>query len=268
LKRIALVALVAFVATSAAYARQAAAPTKTPGKLVVGFDLPAPSFWNGQASGNTIKHPSGFEYSLALAVAKQLGISAKNVQLLRAPFGTILLAGKKPFDFAMEETTITAQRARVVGFSTGYFSANQGVLISKGTKKPTKISDLKSLQTCAQAATTGLGWIQHKLRPAKKPLVYSASSSAAFDAVQSGACQALILDTPIIEAQSLKKPGAYGGVAGQIDTHESYGAVMQKNSPLIPYVNRAIRTLLANGTIGKLAKRWEGYDPAKIPVLK
>ena len=31
-----------------------------------------------------------------------------NVSFLRAPFATILLAGKKPFDFAMEETTITA----------------------------------------------------------------------------------------------------------------------------------------------------------------
>ena len=129
------------------------------------------------------------------------------MKLLRAPFGTILLAGKKPFDFAMEETTITAQRAQVVGFSNPYFDANQGVLIAKGVTKPKSIADLKSLQTCAQAATTGLSCILHKLRPAKQPLVYSASSSAAFDAVASGACQALILDVPIIEAQSQKQAG-------------------------------------------------------------
>jgi polar amino acid transport system substrate-binding protein len=245
-----------------------AVPTKTPGKLVVGFDLPATSFWNGQASGHTILHPSGFEYGLALDVAKQLGISKQNVSFLRAPFATILLAGKKPFDFAMEETTITAQRAEVIGFSAPYFDANQGVLIAKGVKKPTSIADLKSLQTCAQAATTGLDWIKHKLRPAKQPLVYSASSAAAFDAVQSGSCQALILDVPIIEAQNQKQPGAFGGVVGQIDTHEGYGAVFQKNSPLIPYVSKAIKTLQANGTISKLTKRWFGFDPAKVPVLK
>ena len=263
-----LLALAALVAVPAATASRHTVPTLQPGKLVVGFDLPAPAFWNGQASGNTIKHPSGFEYALALDVAKQLGISSKNVQFLRAPFGTILLAGKKPFDFAMEETTITAQRAKVIGFSAPYFDANQGILISKGTKKPTKISDLKSLQTCAQAATTGLDWLQHKLRPAKKPLVYSASSSAAFDVVQSGACQALVLDVPIIESQAKKKPGAYGGVIGQIDTNESYGAVFQKNNPLIPYVSRAIKTLKANGTINKLTKRWFGYNPSSIPTLK
>ena len=245
-----------------------AAPTLHPGKLVVGFDLPAPAFWNGQASGTTIKNPSGFEYGLALDVAAQLGISKNNVTFLRAPFATILLAGKKPYDFAMEETTITPQRAKVIGFSSPYFDANQGVLIAKGVKKPTSIADLKSLQTCAQANTTGLDWILHQLRPAKHPLVYSASSEAAFDAVQHGSCQALILDVPIIEAQNQKVPGAYGGVVGQIDTHEGYGAVFAHGSPLIPDVSKAIDTLQQNGTISKLTKHWFGFDPAKVPVLK
>jgi polar amino acid transport system substrate-binding protein len=245
-----------------------AAPTLTAGKLVVGFDVPAAAFWNGQLSGTTLKNPSGFEYGLALDVAKQLGISQSNVTFKRAPFATILLAGKKSYDFAMEETTITAQRAKVIGFSAPYFDANQGVLIAKGVAKPTSIADLKNLQTCAQAATTGLDWIQHKLRPAKKPLVYSASSSAAFDAVQSGSCQALILDVPIIEAQNQKQPGAYGGVVGEIDTREGYGAVFEKNSRLIPFVSRAIRVLKSNGTIAKLTNRWFGYDPSKIPVLQ
>jgi polar amino acid transport system substrate-binding protein len=244
------------------------APTLTPGKLVVGFDVPATAFWNGQLSGTTLKNPSGFEYGLALDVAKQLGISQNNVTFKRAPFATILLAGKKPYDFAMEETTITSQRAKVIGFSAPYFDANQGVLLAKGVKKPTSIADLKSLQTCAQAATTGLDWIQHKLRPAKQPRVYSASSNAAFDAVASGACQALILDVPIIEAQNQKQKGAFAGVVGQIDTHEGYGAVFAKGSPLIPDVSKAINTLQSNGTISALTKRWFGYDPAKVPVLK
>jgi len=246
----------------------ASVPTLKPGKLTVGFDLPAPAFWNGQASGTTITNPSGFEYGLAIDVARQLGISKTHVTFLRAPFATILLAGKKPYDFAMEETTITPQRAKVIGFSSPYFDANQGVLIAKGVPKPTSIADLQKLQTCAQAATTGLDWIQHKLHPTKQPRVYSASSNAAFNAVASGSCQALILDVPIIEAQNQKQPGAYGGVVRQIDTHEGYGAVFAKNSPLIPDVSKAIHTLQSNGTISKLTKQWFGFDPAKVPVLK
>ncbi len=128
---IAALGLCAVLAVTAS--AQNSPPTKQSGKLIVGFDLPAPGFWNGRASGSTIKNPSGFEYSLALAIAKQLRIGPANVQFVRAPFGTILLPGKKKFDFALEETTITAQRAKVIGFSTPYFDANQGVLVSKGT---------------------------------------------------------------------------------------------------------------------------------------
>ena len=73
---------------------------------------------------------------------------------------------------------------------------------------------------------------------------------------------------PIIVSQAKKKPGAYGGVVAQINTHEGYGAVMAKNSPLKPYVSKAINTLSKNGTIGKLIFRWFGYYPYKIPVLK
>ena len=243
---------------------QSAPPTKEPGKLIVGFDLPAPGFWNGRASGTTLKNPSGFEYELSLAIARQLKIP--KVELLRAPFGGLFSPAPKKYDFAFEEVTITAARKKVVGFSTPYFDANQGVLIRKGLAKPTRIADLKSLQTCAQKDTTGLSYIQHKLRPAKKPLVYSASSTAAFDAVEAGRCDALILDVPIVVSQSNKKKGAYGGVAGQIVTNEFYGAVMEKGSTFKPFLDKAIGTLRANGTLTRLQKKWLPFT--RVPVLK
>jgi polar amino acid transport system substrate-binding protein len=259
----ALAILVALTA-AAAFARPAAAPTKVAGTLTVGFDLPAPGFWNGAASGTTIKHPTGFEASLAQAIAKQLGIS--KVVYLRAPFGGLFSPAAKKFDFAFEEVTITAQRAKVVSFSAPYFDANQGVLIRKGLTKPTSVAALKSLQLCAQTPTTGLAYIQHVIRPKKKALVYSASSTAAFDAVEAGKCDALILDVPIVVSQAKKKPGAYGGVVGQIVTHESYGAVMDKGSKFKPFIDKAIAALKSNGTIDKLQKKWLPFT--RVPILK
>ena len=265
MKRVLLAASIAALAmTATAGAGPLAAPTKQAGKLIVGFDLPAPSFWNGRATGTTIKNPSGFEYALSQAIAKKLGIS--KVQYLRAPFGGLFSPAPKKYDFAFEEVTITAERAKVVSFSAPYFDANQGVLIRKGLKKPTSLAALKSLQLCAQSTTTGLAYIQHKLRPKKKPLVYSASSTAAFDAVEAGKCDALILDVPIVAAQSKKKPGAYGGVVGQIVTNEFYGGVMEKGSKLKPFLDRAIKALKANGTIKRLVKKWL-LNPIP-PVLK
>jgi polar amino acid transport system substrate-binding protein len=254
-KSLALVAL-AVLAATAAVARSAplSAPTKTPGTLTVGFDVPAPGFWNGRVTGTTIKNPTGFEAGLAQAIAAKLGIA--KVVFVRAPFGGLFSPAPKKYDFAMEEATITPERAKVVTFSTPYFTANQGVLIRKGLAKPTSLADLKKIQLCAQADTTGLAYVQHTLRPAKKPLVYSASSTAAFDAVEAGRCDALILDVPIVASQARKKPGAYGGVVGQIVTNEFYGAIMEKGSKLKPDLDSAIKALKADGTITRLTKKW------------
>jgi polar amino acid transport system substrate-binding protein len=264
IKSLTLVLVVALATATAALAGRLAVPTKQAGTLTVGFDVPAPGFWNGRVSGTTIRHPSGFEYALSQAVAKKLGI--KTVKYVRAPFGGLFSPARKKYDFAFEEVTITAQRAKVVSFSTPYFDANQGVLIRKDLTPPTRIADLKTLQLCAQATTTGLSYIQHALRPAKKPLVYSASSSAAFDAVEAKKCDALILDVPIVVSQSKKKPGAYGGVVGQIVTHEAYGAVMDKGSKLKPFLDRAIKALKANGTVNRLQKKWLPFT--RVPIIK
>jgi polar amino acid transport system substrate-binding protein len=253
-----------FLTAAAAFAAPTAAPTKTPGVLTVGFDVPAPGFWNGRVTGTTIKNPTGFEAQLAQSIAKNLGIS--KVVFVRAPFGGLFSPSSKPYDFAMEEATITPERAKVVSFSAPYFDANQGVLIRKGLAKPTTIAALKALQLCAQATTTGLAYIQHTLRPAKRALVYSSSSTAAFDAVEAGKCDALILDVPIVVSQSKKKPGAYGGVVGQIVTHEGYGAIMEKGSAFKPSINKAIKALKANGTVGKLQRKWLPFT--RVPVLK
>src|SRR5881296_3219537 len=265
MKRVLLAASIALLAmTATAGARPLAVPTKQAGKLIVGFDVPAPGFWNGHATGTTIKNPTGFEAALSQAIAKKLGIS--KIQYLRSPFGGLFSPAPKKYDFALEEVTITAQRAKVVSFSAPYFDANQGVLIRKGLTPPTRVSDLKSLKLCAQAGTTGLDWIQHQLRPKQKPGIYSPSNTSVFDALEIRRCDAVILDVPIVYSQKKKKPGAYGPVAGQIVTHESYGAVMEKGSALKPAVDKAIKALKADGTIDRLQKKWLAFT--HVPILK
>ena len=71
---------------------------------------------------------------------------------------------------------------------------------------------------------------------------------------------------PIVVSQSKKKPGAYGGVTGQIVTHESYGAVMDKGSTFKPFLDRALKALRANGTLDRLQKKWLPFT--RVPILK
>jgi polar amino acid transport system substrate-binding protein len=265
LKRLILAAaLAAVVAVPAASAKPASPPTLKAGELVVAFGDPAVGFASGTVRGSTITNPRGYEVDLASAIAKGLGL--KPVWMYTSWNG-LFLPGTKKFDVSFQEATITAQRKRTVDFTNSYLNANQGVLISKQTTPPKSIADVKKLQTCAQTNTTGLDWINNKLHPAKRPLTYP-TTTAAFQAVQLNQCQALILDVPIVALERKSNPSRYGAVAGQIATHEQYGAVLQKGSQLLPAVDAQIKKLTANGTIGKLQKKWFNLNFATIPVLK
>lgn len=259
-----LLAVAALVAVPAASAGRAASPTLKPGKLIVAFGDPAPGFAAGTVRGNTVTRPRGYEVDLARAIAAKLGLTPV---WMYSPWNSLFAPGTKKFDISFQEATITAQRKKTIDFTHSYFDANQGVLLSKKAKVPHSIADLKNMQTCAQTDTTGLTWIQQKLHPTKAPLIYQ-STAAAFTAVQIGRCDAIVLDTPIVASEKKARPTRYGSVAGQIITKEQYGGVLQKGSQLTPLVNAQIDKLWANGTIGKLQKKWFNVDFSKIPTLK
>jgi polar amino acid transport system substrate-binding protein len=266
-KRLAALAAAAVLTVSlaaVAAAQPASPPTMTPGVLTVAFGDSAVNFAAGTVHGNTYVNPKGYEVDLSTAIAKGLGLKPKFVY---SPWAKLFAPGHKSFDISFQEATITSARAKTVSFTRSYFDANQGVLLSKKAKMPHSVADLKSLQTCAQTDTTGLTWIQQKLHPSKSPLIYQ-STAAAFLAVQVGRCDALILDTPIVASEKKAHPNAYGSVAGQIITHEQYGAVLQKGSPLLGPVNAQINKLWSNGTIAKLQKKWFNVDFSKLPTLK
>jgi polar amino acid transport system substrate-binding protein len=259
-----LLAVAALVAVPAATATPSAPPTLEAGKLIVAFGDPTPGFASGTVRGSTMTNPRGYEVDLAAAVAKKLGVTPV---WMYSPWTGLFAPGTKKFDIAFQEATITAQRKRTVDFTTSYLNANQGVLLSKQATVPHSLADLKDLQLCAQANTTGLDWINTQLHPAKKALVYP-TTTAAYQAVQINRCEAMILDVPLVSLERKARPTKYGPVAGQVVTHEQYGAVLQKGSALLGQVNNALTALTANGTVGKLQKKWFNLNFATIPVLK
>jgi polar amino acid transport system substrate-binding protein len=244
-------------------------PTMHPGVLTVGLDPPAVGFQVGTLRGQKVLNPRGYEIDVAKGIAAQLKIG--KINYVKVPFAVLFRPGTKPFDLAFEESTITVARSRAVSFSTSYFAANQGVLVSKKIdsegKTPKSLSQLKQLQICAQAVTTGLDYVQHRLHPTKRPQIFQ-TTAAAFTAVQNGSCDAFVMDVPIVASQKKTKPSAYGPVAGQIITNEKYGAVMTKGSKLKPFVDRAIKTLTSNGSIAKWQKKWFNINFSKLHVLR
>jgi polar amino acid transport system substrate-binding protein len=229
------------------------------GVLTIGTELPAPPFWIGDDYSSLT---GGFEYDLAQALAKELGLSKATI--VEMPFAGVVAGQECPCDLDFSQVTITPERAQAVDFTTPYFDADQGVLVKKGTTVKT-LDDAKKLQWGAQVTTTGLDFIDQKIKPAKQSQVYNTTVDA-FNALDAGQIDAVLLDTPIVLGQAQATPQLE--VVAQFKTGDKYGGIVKKGSPNLAAINAAMAKLQSNGTLSTLLKKYFGADPADIPTIE
>jgi glutamine transport system substrate-binding protein len=86
--------------------------------------------------------------------------------------------------------------------------------------------------------------------------------------VQTGRCDVVVYDAPALGTLKARAPARYGPFVGVIDTRESYGIAFPKGGTLVGPVDRALDSLLADGSVDRLAKKWLTVDPAKLRVLR
>jgi polar amino acid transport system substrate-binding protein len=247
------------LAAAALAVGQAPPPTKTKGVLTVGIELGNPGFAEG-----TLKSPHGFSVSMATAVAKRLGLK---IRFVNYPFRQLFVPGTKPYDLAFEFVTILASRKRFVDFSTPYFATRQGVLVAKDIAGPVTLARLRKLQVCAKQVTTGFFYVQDVLRPEGLILEYP-TAAAALSALSTSICDAFVFDLPSLIAARQATPSRYGALAGRVGTTEHYGAVFPKESTLRPAVDKAIRSLLRDGTVRRIQVANFGPTILSTPVIR
>jgi len=239
-------------------------PTRQPGTLTVGVDIGTVGLAEGLVVNGAVTHAQGFEIDLARALARQVGLKLRVVDV---PFTHVFSAGAKPFDVSVSHVTITTERARSVDFSAPYFVVNKGVLVAPGVAPPTTVGALRDLRVCAQTGTTSMRYVLTKLRPTQAPHGFP-SPIDALRALSDGFCQAMVADLEILVAAKRDQPDLYGPVAGQIVTHERYGVVFEKGSKLRRPVGTALSALARAGVVTRLATRWFGAGWDKVPVLR
>jgi ABC-type amino acid transport substrate-binding protein len=207
----------------------------------------------------------GLEIDFARSLAARLGL--KRVRFVNDPsFKRMLARGRKPWDLALAEVTITAARRQNVDLSQPYLRAEQGVLVRKGLTAPRTLAALARLRICLQRGTTSVAIVRERVRPSQA-LLFFASLDLLLEGVRSGRCEAAVLDAPILAAERAAAPYRYGVLAGVLRTDERYGVVLQKGSQLTRRVNAAVRALVANGTLARLQRRWLLTDLGSLRVL-
>src|SRR3954454_21183775 len=234
-------------------------PVKS-GTLTVETTLPAQGWWNG-TTPESIK--SGYEYCMAAELANMAGLDSVTVK--NVSFDQLVAGRTNTFDIALAEISITPERAKVVDFSTSYFDSNIGVLV----KKDSGITEdnITSKSCAAYAGTTSVDFLKDELHCASTKTY--PDSQTLYQGLLSGQVDADFLDTAIVLAEA-KATGNQLAVVGQYETGEKYGAIFPKGSANQAALDKGIKTLISDGTLGRLSKTYLGPafggDPSSVPV--
>jgi polar amino acid transport system substrate-binding protein len=222
------------------------------GTLVVATAFfPSPGFWQGQPQAPS----GGFEWSLALALAHRFGIAHVSVQTVT--FGSLISGHMNGADLALSQLTPTAQRSKVLDFSSPYLDTPPGVVVRPGTRTP-DLAALRTLQWVALRGSTLTRIVQAIVRPIHQVLLV-ASRPQALQAIQLGRAQAMLLDLPVGLALEQAMPGDFA-VSAQLGGSEALAVALPHNSANLDAVNSAINAFESNGTIANLSKKWLGTD--------
>jgi polar amino acid transport system substrate-binding protein len=241
--------------------------TLEPGTLTIATDEPAYEPW---VVGDAPESGEGFEAAVAYAVAEQLGYAEEQVTWTRVPFNAAIQPGARPFDFDINQFSITEERKQAVDFSSPYYTVSQAVVTTGGSaaEGATSIADLKDLRIGAQVATTSLDALEEVIDPNTEPVVFNTNDDAKL-ALQNGQVDAIVTDLPtafFITSAELDD----GVIVGQLETGDEngdqFGLLLEKDSPLTDCVSQAVDALREDGTLDDLEQEWLA-DVADAPVL-
>jgi polar amino acid transport system substrate-binding protein len=236
------------------------------GQLTVATDAPAypPYFENNKPANG-----KGFESAVAYAIAGRLGFGPSQVKWTVEPFNDSYAPGPKPFDFDINEISITSARAKAVDFSTPYYTNPQAVVVVKGSKfaHVSSLAALRGAKFGVQVGTTSLSAVTSQIHPTHQPQVFN-SSNDVVRALREHLVDAIVVDLAtgfFLTSGEIPK----GEVVGQFSAvgGDTWGVLLSKRSKLTVCVDQALAKLRSNGTLGSITNRWM-QSGAGVPVLK
>jgi polar amino acid transport system substrate-binding protein len=228
------------------------AKIKAAGQLVVGVNVPYSP--NEYLKGGKVV---GFDVDLMDATAKVLGLKT---QYRQADFDKIVPAVKAgTYDIGMSSFTDNKLREKTDDF-VDYFKA--GILWASAKGKTVDPNNACGLTVSVQSNTTEQQVELPALSKActkagKKPikiLPYESQDDAT-NAVVLGKAAAISADSPVT-AYAIKQSAGKLQQAGDIRSAEPYGWPIAKGSPLVQAMQKALQSLIADGTYGQILAKW------------
>lgn len=227
--------------------------------------------WGSDAEGGAPyafpdpKDPSrliGFEVDLAEAIARELGVKARQSQ---NAWDSLIPALKRgDFDMVMNGIEITPQRQAEVLFSLPYYIYTEQLVVRKEETKIKDINDLKGKKVgtlsgaVAQDILTNLGGVDVK--------IYSGQVEP-YEDLALGRLDAVLLDLPI--AAYYAKPNPKLKYTGNPVGEGFYGIAIRKDDDeLKKKIDEILIKLLKSGELKKIYEKWDLWNDTQEKLFK
>ncbi|MDQ3029361.1 MAG: transporter substrate-binding domain-containing protein [Actinomycetota bacterium] len=228
----------------------------TEGELCVATARPAPGFWEGD--------DGGLEGAFAGLLAERLDLD--DVRVVDVPLSE--LAGGVPdgCDVALAQLVPTDERKEVAAWSSAYLRADLGIVVAGDLAVP-DVSTARELRWGAEQSSSGADVLRDAL-PTAAVRDYP-DLDALLAAVEAAEVDAAVLDLPVALVEASERPALR--VASRFARSDQY-AVEIRDADQRDALDRALRSLVAQGVLDDLVERWleprYAQDPDTVPALR
>jgi glutamine transport system substrate-binding protein len=207
----------------------------------------------------------GFDVDFVNAVAKEAGY---NVNIEHVGWDPIFVEiEKKTADFAVSAITITPERQQSYDFTVPYFLSKNEILVPKGsTIKSAK--DLEGKKIAVQNGTTGQEVVEKLFGKNNQNLKKFKNNNLAILELKNGGVDAVVADNSVVETYVKNNPKDNFEYIADDSAFEKefYGLLLPKGSKLKGNLDKAVKTVIDNGTYAKIYKKWFGVEPDTQPL--
>jgi polar amino acid transport system substrate-binding protein len=217
-------------------------------KLRIGVDTSLPPFETLDPANN---EPTGFDIELMKAIAARAGY---NVEFVKVNYNQITsVVGQCQIDGGISAIPIMDKLIGQVDFSNPYYTTAQVVVVKAGNITVTGLASLSGSLVGTQMGTLSeieLGKISGvQVEPYE-------TFSFAFQNLIDGYIDAVIADKPRALSYVNIKPNNLKIVGAEFATVQYGIAVCKERTGLVQKFNEALSSLTADGTMKKLAQKW------------
>jgi polar amino acid transport system substrate-binding protein len=226
-----------------------------PGQLTVGTGDPVFPPWmlNDDPAGG-----EGFENGLVYELAAELGFEAEDVVWVGQTFEEAIAPGTKPYDFSIQQISVTEEREEVVDFSMVYYQPDKALLALPDSPVvgATSLEELVDANWGATLGTTDLDYIE-SIIGAGDVAVFD-DQATTFQALLGGNIDATVVAFPTaLFATAVQIPEAQIVASLPADPNDTgHGLLFEDGNPLVDCIDQGLEAVIARGVVDDLVDEY------------